>query len=251
VVVDSPGSPPEPSATPPERAPRTPVVREYVEALLIAVIFATFARTYVFQAFKIPSGSMERNLLIGDHILVDKFIYGPAASPLETALLPRRAVRRGDVVVFRFPQDPSRDFIKRAIGVPGDLVKIVDKHLYVNDLPVADDSYTYHSDATVYPRASTVGASHPRDNFGPVRVPAGSYFCLGDNRDNSHDSRFWGMVPESYLKGRACLIYWSFDDDGYEPQEWPGLRGKLRQLLRVARTFFTNTRWDRTLKIVR
>jgi signal peptidase I len=249
--LDSPGSPLDPPATAPARASRTPVVREYVEALLIAVIFATFARTYVFQAFKIPSGSMERNLLIGDHILVDKFIYGPVVSPLEAVLLPRRAVRRGDVVVFRFPQDPSRDFIKRAVGVPGDLIKVVDKHLYVNDRLVADASYTYHTDPVVYPRNSPLGASHPRDNFGPVRVPAGSYFCMGDNRDNSHDSRFWGMVPESYLKGRACIIYWSFDDDQEESQEWPGLAGKLRQVAHVARTFFTHTRWDRTLKIVR
>jgi signal peptidase I len=229
-----------------------PVVREYLEALLVAVIFATFARTFVFQAFKIPSGSMEKNLLIGDHILVDKFIYGPVRWDFERALLPNREVRRGDIVVFRFPQDPARDFIKRAIGIPGDVVKMVDKQLYVNDKPVADGTYTYHSDPTIYTRGPRGGFGLERDNFPATRIPAASYFCLGDNRDNSHDSRFWGMVPESYLKGRAFAVYWSFDDGGaIDSTVWPGLAGKLRQVGRVAATFLSHTRWERTFKIVR
>jgi signal peptidase I len=226
-----------------------PLAREYLEALLIAVIFATFARTYVFQAFKIPSGSMEQNLLIGDHILVNKFIYGATLSPVEQALLPIRGVRRGDVVVFRYPIDPSRDFIKRVVGLPGDVVKLVDKQLYVNDRRVADESYTCHTDPVVYPRGPFASAGH-RDNFGPLRIPGGSYFCLGDNRDNSHDSRFWGIVPESHLKGRAFLIYWSFDDEVSEMSEWPGLGGKLRQIGHVALNFFSHSRWDRTFRIV-
>jgi signal peptidase I len=236
-----------------ERAAR-PVFREYLEALLIAVIFATFARTFVFQAFKIPSGSMENNLLIGDHILVNKFIYGPAVSPLERALLPARGVRRGDIVVFRFPQDPSRDFIKRAVGIPGDTVQLVDKHLFINGRRVADESYTRHSD-----NGALTGSiyNHPRDNFGPVRVPAASYFCMGDNRDNSHDSRFWGMVPESYLKGRALLVYWSFaeqtDDlpEELEPKHGAGVSRLGRQVGNVLRNFLSATRWNRTFKIIR
>jgi signal peptidase I len=231
-----------------------PVLREYLEALVIAVIFATFARTFVFQAFKIPSGSMENNLLVGDHILVNKFIYGTALSPVERALLPAREVRRGDVVVFRFPQDPSRDFIKRAVGIPGDTVQLVDKHLFINGHRVADESYTRHSD-----NSSLTGSiySHPRDNFGPVRVPAASYFCMGDNRDNSHDSRFWGMVPASYLKGRALLVYWSFDDLTDEvPEGRAGMPGSgaarfSRQVGNVLRNFLSQTRWNRTFKIIR
>jgi signal peptidase I len=227
------------------------VAREYLEAFLIAVIFAVFARTYVVQAFKIPSGSMEQNLLIGDHILVNKFIYGPEPTALERALLPVRPVRRGDVVVFKFPDDPSRDFIKRCVGLPGDRVELRDKKLVINGEPVDDGGYTYHVD----PRVFSTSRYNPkdyrlRDNFGPYLVPDDSYFCLGDNRDRSNDSRFWGPVPAANVKGRAFLIYWSFESAG-EGEEWPGLAGKLRQLGRVAASFISKTRWNRTFRIVR
>lgn len=228
------------------------VGREYVEALLIAVIFATFARTYVVQAFKIPTGSMEENLLVGDHILVNKFVYGPAGSAVERWLLPSREVRRGDVVVFRFPEDPTRDFIKRCVGLPGDRIQIVDKVLYVNDQPVADDGYTLHLDTRTYPDSEFLHADYRyRDNFGPVRVPPDHLFFLGDNRDNSHDSRFWGVVPKELVKGRALLIYWSFasEPDG-EPSEGED-RGRLRRLAGVMLDFFGQTRWDRSFHVVR
>jgi signal peptidase I len=228
------------------------LAREYLEALLIAVIFATFARTYVVQAFKIPSGSMEQNLLIGDHILVNKFIYGPARFPFEKKLLPIRDVRRGDVVVFKFPQDPTRDFIKRCMGLPGDAVELVDKRLYLNGKEVHDSSYVYHTDDRVIPRAPVLAdAPHQRDNFGPETVPPGHYFCMGDNRDNSNDSRFWGEVPESFLKGRAFVIYWSFASEPGEAYEPASLGGKIRQLGTVALEFFTHTRWNRTFRVVR
>jgi signal peptidase I len=226
------------------------LAREYFEALLIAVVFATFARTYVVQAFKIPSGSMEKNLLVGDHILVNKFIYGPARWNWERRLLPLRDPRRGDVVVFKFPLDPSRDFIKRAVGLPGDRVKLVDKRLYLNGKRVEDDSFVWHSDPAVYERTSFFNSNRSRDNFGPYTVPPAAYFCLGDNRDNSRDSRFWGTVPESYLKGRALTVYWSYAGEP-EPLEWPGWKGKLRQLAGVTSNFFSKTRWERTFRIVR
>jgi signal peptidase I len=233
------------------------VFREYLEALLIAVIFATFARTYVVQAFKIPSGSMEQNLLIGDHILVNKFIYGPMLQPLESRLLPVRRVRRGDIVVFKFPKDPERDFIKRCVGLPGDTVEVVDKQLFINGQRVHDESYTYHSDDRIMPRSPLSGDPfrgdpfQNRDNFGPRVVPPAHYFCMGDNRDNSNDSRFWGEVPESYIKGRAFMIYWSFDTGENEIVDWPGLSGKMRQLAEVGLKFFARTRWNRTFRIVR
>lgn len=229
-----------------------PVVREYLEALLIAVIFATFARTYVVQAFKIPSGSMEQNLLIGDHILVNKFLYGPVMSPLERHLLPLRQIQRGDVVVFKFPQDPTRDFIKRCVGLPGDKIEVIDKQLFVNGKKVHDEGYTYHTDNATLPRTPLVNdIFHNRDNFGPRIVPPGSYFCMGDNRDNSNDSRFWGEVPEDNVKGRAFMIYWSFDTGENELPETPSLSGKLHQLGEVGAKFFARTRWNRTFRIVR
>jgi signal peptidase I len=226
------------------------LLREYLEALLIAVIFATFARTWIVQAFKIPSGSMEKNLLIGDHILVNKFIYGPTVLPLEEMLLPVRKVRRGDVVVFKYPEDASRDFIKRCMGLPGDTLKIIDKDLYINGQLVHDSAITYYADSESYPRDLTFHPRRVRDNFGPKTVPPGSYFCMGDNRDNSNDSRYWGPVPESYLKGRAFMVYWSFESDEVY-LEVPGYGDRMRQVGRVALNFFTRTRWDRTFRIVR
>jgi signal peptidase I len=226
------------------------LLREYLEALLIAVIFATFARTWIVQAFKIPSGSMEKNLLIGDHILVNKFIYGPTLSPLEEKLLPLRKVRHGDVVVFKYPEDPTRDFIKRCMGLPGDTIKMIGKDLYLNDRRVNDSSFTYYADAEPEPRDLFFRPRRTRETFGPKTVGPGSYFCMGDNRDNSNDSRYWGTVPESYLKGRAFLVYWSFASDD-EAVDWPGYAGKVRQLGRVALHFFTQTRWDRTFRVVR
>ncbi|HYH44757.1 MAG TPA: signal peptidase I [Thermoanaerobaculia bacterium] len=224
--------------------------REYLEALLIAVIFATFARTYLVQAFKIPSGSMEENLLIGDHILVNKFVYGPVSGPLERALLPQREIRHGDVVVFKFPKEPERDFIKRCVGLPGDTVEISDKVLYRNGQPVAEESYVFHFDDRVIPSSGLVSEDfRSRDQFGPMVVPAGHYFCLGDNRDNSNDSRVWGPVPESHVKGRALLVYWSRAGEvDLEPAD---STGRLRQLARSARRIFQETRWERTFKVVR
>jgi len=224
--------------------------REYLEALLIAVIFALFVRTFVFQPFKIPSGSMEETLLVGDHILVNKFVYGGTDNAVERWLLPVRDVRRGDVMVFKYPDDPSRDFIKRCVGLPGDEIEIVDKTLYVNGKEVDDASYTYHTDARVYSRSTYLPpAYNRRDNFGPYVVPAASYFCLGDNRDNSRDSRFWShtTVPAEYVKGRAVMVYWSFDA-GYAGQ---ASQSGLGRLAFVARNFLDRTRWERSFRIVR
>ena len=226
------------------------LLREYLEALLIAVIFATFARTWVIQAFKIPSGSMEKNLLIGDHILVNKFVYGPTLSPWEERLLPMRKVRRGDIVVFKFPDDPTRDFIKRCMGLPGDTLKIVDKDLFLNGRHVDDSKYTWYAESQSYPRELYFHPKRMRDNFGPKTVPPASYFCMGDNRDNSNDSRYWGTVPESYLKGRAFMIYWSVESDpDLGDSSTAGIQ--LRQLGRLALHFFSFTRWERTFHVVR
>lgn len=225
---------------------------EYLEAMLIAVIFATFARTFLVQPFKIPSSSMEQNLLVGDHILVNKFVYGPTSTPLERLLLPHRDIRRGDVVVFKFPLDPTRDYIKRCVALPGDEVRLESKELFLNDVPVDDSGYTYHVDTRVYPSSRFLGeADRYRDNFGPVRIEPEHYFCLGDNRDNSSDSRSWGQVPRQNVKGRALMIYWSFatseEADPSASVRWP----RWQRLSRVLSSFFAETRWERTFKLVR
>ena len=231
------------------------LLREYLEALLIAVIFATFARTFVVQAFKIPTASMERNLLVGDHILVNKFIYGSTVVTLERRLLPHREIRRGDVVVFKFPAEPTRDFIKRCVGLPGDEVRIEDKDLYLNGERVEDAAYTQHSDPRIYPSSRFLrDHNRYRDNFGPVTVERRRFFVLGDNRDNSNDSRAWGLVPRGHVKGRALMIYWSFEPQG-SPTDGEGTtsreRSRWRELFEVATHFFTETRWGRTFQIVR
>jgi len=228
-------------------------LRDNLEALLIALLFAFFARTFVVQAFKIPSGSMEQNLLIGDHILVNKFAYAPTASELERRLLPISGLERGDVVVFKFPEEPERDFIKRCIALPGDRIEIVDKQTFINGTALEEGGYVFFADHRVYSREKSrflADAYRLRDNFGPYTIPEGHYFFLGDNRDNSDDSRFWGTVPAGYVKGEAVLVYWSFDGDA-EPLEWRGFRAKFAQLTGVARGFLSQTRWERTLLPVR
>ena len=227
------------------------VGREYLEALLIAVIFATFARTYVVQAFKIPTGSMEQNLQIGDHILVNKFVYGTRFGLVEELLLPARSVRRGDVVVFKYPPEPSRDFIKRCVALSGDTIEIINKVVHVNGEPVIEDGYTFHADQRTYPNSVFLADEYrERDNFGPLEVPEGHLFFLGDNRDNSNDSRFWGPVPESHVKGRAFLVYWSFAPE-LEETEANGFLGRLRRMSQIVVGLFSKTRWDRSFQIVR
>ena len=187
--------------------------REYFESILVAVVLALFVRTFVFQAFKIPTGSMKPNLLVGDHLLVNKFIFAPAASGLERALLPMRQIRRGDIIVFKFPEEPDRDFIKRTIGLPGDTIELKNQTVIVNGQPLVEPYAHY-----LFPPADVTHTDgfDLRRKYGPVTVPEGHYFMMGDNRDDSQDSRFWGFLPQSYVKGRALFIYWSFDvpDDG-------------------------------------
>ena len=224
--------------------------REYYEAILVAVIFTLFARTFVAQAFKIPTGSMEDNLLVGDHLFVNKFIYAPHWSTPLHALMPYRDVRRGDVVVFKYPQDPERDVIKRAVAVGGDTVEVVDQHLIVDGKP-EHNPHVVHKDPQVYPDSQLLPASmRNRDHFGPFVVEPGFVFCMGDNRDNSYDSRFWGPEPRSYMKGRALFIYWSYEAQP-NAQEWHGWWNRITQLASVAVHFATRTRWARSFSIVR
>jgi signal peptidase I len=183
------------------------IFREYGEAILIAVILALFIRTFVVQAFKIPSGSMKPTLLVGDHILVNKFIYGIKIPFSDITLIPFKKPKRGDIVVFKFPEDPKKDFIKRVIAVEGEKIQIRNKKVYIDDKPI-DNPYGTFLDPHSIP-----GGAQPRDNLGPVTVPPDSFFVMGDNRDHSYDSRFWGCVKLSKLKGKAFIMYWSWDKE--------------------------------------
>lgn len=184
-------------------------LRENIEAILVAIVLALFIRTFVIQAFKIPSGSMKNTLLIGDHILVNKFIYGVKVPFLQTTIVPITNPKHEDIVVFKFPEDPSKDFIKRVIGVAGDVVEVRDKQVYVNSKLLNPD-FGIHTDSYIFP-----ASVQPRDNFGPVVVPSHSLFVMGDNRDQSYDSRFWGFVDLKAVKGKALIIYWSWDKDNF------------------------------------
>ncbi len=178
---------------------------EYARSIIIALVVALVIRTFVVQAFKIPSGSMEPTLEIGDHLLVNKFIYGIKIPFTSINLFPWKSPQRGDVIVFIYPQEPDKDFIKRVIGVGGDTVSIVNKKLYINGVEVPDPHAVYRENTIL------LGDVQKLDNFGPVTVPKGSLFVMGDNRDNSFDSRFWGFVPLEDVLGKAFTIYWSWN----------------------------------------
>ncbi len=235
----------------PASARRRPPFAElpaYAEAMLAAVLVALFFRTWVVEAFNIPSGSMEPGLLPGDHIVVDKFVYGASAGPWGR-LLPRRDPARGDIIVFRSPADPSRDLVKRFVGLPGETVGIAAKRLVVDGV-AREEPYAVHRDPDVLPKSPDVPKLlATRDHFGPLPLAPGHFLALGDNRDDSQDSRLFGPVLRSHLKGRAVIIYWSFDDDTAA-----GIRGRgavLRRLLDNALHFFERTRWGRTGRRVR
>ena len=210
---------------------RKSTAREYFESICVAVILALFVRTFVVQAFKIPTGSMENNLLIGDHLLVNKFVFAPTLSRAEGSFLPTDPIKRGDIIVFKYPEEPERDFIKRTIGLPGETVELRNKKVFINGKPI-DEPYVRF----LFPApgegsgADALPDFDVRVNYGPVTVPDGHYFMMGDNRDNSQDSRYWGFMPREYVKGKALFVYFSFGEAG------SGLAGLLG-----------NVRWTRIL----
>ena len=197
--------------------------REYVESLIIAAIIAFFVRSFVIQAFKIPSSSMEPTLLIGDHLLVNRLSYVMKIPFTDKVIFSLGDPKKNDVIVFRYPVEPDKDFIKRVIATPGDTIEIRDKVIFVNGKRI-DDKWGFYSDLLIVP-----GNINPRDNFGPFKVPKDSYFVMGDNRDRSLDSRFWGIVPKDHLVGRALILYFSWNgksDDLLDYIRWTRI-GKL------------------------
>jgi signal peptidase I len=228
------------TGAPPAAARRTQP-RELLDAVLVAVVLALFVRTFLIQAFVVPTPSMEKTVLAGDHVVVNKFLFAPNAIGALDRLLPRRPVRRGDLIVFKFPEDPRRDFVKRAVALEGDAVEIRSKQVFVNGR--LETGSAFHSETRVWPDDPELPEGlRRRDQVPLLAVPPGTYFALGDNRDNSYDSRFWGPVPAANLKGRPLFVYWSYPPDG-------ALRGA--GAIGWISSFFQDTRWSRTLLPVR
>ena len=231
--------------------------RDFIHEWSLNILILLFGTTTLVQAFIVPTGSMESTVLIGDHLLVDKLSYAPAG-PISKYLLPYTEPKRGDVIVFRYPMNIRQNFVKRVIGVPGDHIHIVDKVVYVNGKPLTEP-YTQHIDQNVEPYRD----NFPSQPYGPVVdraqqmlaanvtngelvVPADNYFAMGDNRENSLDSRYWGFVPRENIIGKPLVIFWSYDAP---TEEWAGDSGS--HYLDLAKNFFVKTRWNRTLKLVR
>lgn len=224
----------------------------------VTIILLLFGTTTLVQAFVIPTGSMKESLLIGDHLLVDKLAYAPAGS-FGQNILPYQEVRRGDIIVFRYPRDLSQTYVKRAVGVPGDRISIVNKKLFINGDPV-EEPYVSHStsyveeyrdnfpampDGRVYQRGRMMLENHVIGN--EVIVPLGQYFAMGDNRDSSDDSRFWGFVPRENIIGKPLIIYWSYDAPTHRLQDSGISAAHVKDLVL---NFFSKTRWDRTFNLI-
>jgi signal peptidase I len=221
------------------------VVREYFELIAETAVFVFFVMTFVVQAFQIPTGSMEPTLLVGDFLLVNKLAYTRPVLPLEGAILPHKVMARKDIVVFKWPKDLTKDFVKRVIALEGEKVEIKDKQVFINDKPI-DEPYKVHSDSQVFAKNDTYHYDDViRDNYGPVIVPTGHCFVMGDNRDNSADSRYWGFLPLNYIKGKPWVIYFSY---GAERDAWQktSLKARLKKIV----SFIPKARWGRFLKVI-
>jgi len=198
-----------------QEKPKKSQLRDWTEALIVAAILALIIRSFIVQAFKIPSGSMEDTLLIGDHLLVSKFVYGTDLPFVDGPILKLRDPERGDIIVFEFPEDRDksyfkrRDFIKRVVGLPGETIEIRQKNVYI-------DGERYRTEQAVYKDSDLTPG--PRDNMRAIKIPADSFFVMGDNRDRSYDSRFWQFVDRSEIKGLAFIKYWSWDNENFLPR---------------------------------
>jgi signal peptidase I len=232
------------------------------QSLLGTIVIAIFVITFIVQAFQIPSESMENTLLIGDYLLVDKLHYG---GKLASSVIPYKPVGRGDIIVFHYPVHPSQHFVKRVIGVPGDRIRLIHRRVYINGVPLQEPYVQYRSFQPdtyrdEFPRvdlpvpgleASWWLEMHKLVEDGQLIVPEGHYFVLGDNRDQSLDSRYWGFVPRENIIGRPLLIYWSLRSSEQDMPESPQISDKLFHFAYAVTHVFQLTRWDRTLRVVK
>ena len=229
-----------------EKKPREKsLVREYFELIAETAVFVFFVMTFVVQAFQIPTGSMEPTLLIGDFLLVNKLVYSAPPTALERTILPRRDIRRQDIVVFKYPKELNKDFVKRVIALEGEKIEVKDKQVFINDQPLAE-SYKVHNDTQVFTKDGYYHYDDAiRDNFGPVVVPPGHCFVMGDNRDNSMDSRYWSFLPLGYIKGKPWVIYFSYraERDAYT-------KTSFGERVKKFASFLPKARWGRMLRVI-
>ena len=230
--------------------------RDFVSEWTVTILILLFGTTTLMQAFVVPTSSMESTVMVGDHMIVDKLAYAPGGA-VSKYLLPYREVKRGDIIVFRWPPDPRQNYVKRVMAVPGDRIRIADKQVYLNGQKL-EEPYVQH----IYPATEPYRDNFPAEPFGPVDqrglamlaehvvngeivVPPDNYFAMGDNRDNSLDSRYWGFVPRENIVGKPFVIFWSYDAATEDLVDFT-----LRHFIDLAQNFFTKTRWERTLKLV-
>ena len=230
-------------------ARKAPGIRKLVQEWAVTLLLFLFVTTTMVQAYVVPTGSMENNILIGDHMLVDKVGFENGGNNWSSYVLPRREVKRGDIVAFLYPEDVRQTFVKRVIGVPGDRIRLANKQVIRNGQEL-DEPYARHSSSSIddyrdnFPTAAALDRFAGRVEGGEVSVPPDMLFVLGDNRDNSLDSRYWGFVPLDYVVGKPLVIYWSYDTPTRDLATW-----NLAHLEDVALHFFTKTRWNRTLTV--
>ncbi|MCI0420661.1 MAG: signal peptidase I [Acidobacteria bacterium] len=232
------------------QAARKSAAREWLESLVFSLIFVFFFTNFIAQATQVPTESMKPTILVGDHFFLDKFAFPANYPQFVSKVLPAREIDRGDIVAFKSPGDPKVPFIKRVIGLPGETLEIRDKTVYINGKEL-EESYKHFIDPNVYERGSGIPSDYiVRDNFGPKVIPPNSYFMMGDNRDNSNDSRYWGVVDGKSVIGKPLFIYWSYDAPPYDPRSKSVLE-HAQDYLSVAINFFSKTRWGRTGKVLR
>ena len=228
---------------------RKSAAREWLESLVFSLIFVFFFTNFIAQATQVPTESMKPTILVGDHFFLDKFAFPANYPEFMNKVLPTRGIHRGDIVAFKSPGDPKVPFIKRVVGLPGETLEIRDKTVYINGKEL-EESYKHFIDPNIYLRSSGIPSDYiARDNFGPKVIPLNSYFMMGDNRDNSNDSRFWGVVDGKMVIGKPLFIYWSYDAPPYDPRSKSVLE-HAQGYLSVALNFFSKTRWGRTGKVL-
>jgi signal peptidase I len=222
------------------------VFREYFELIAETAIFVFFVMTFVVQASQVPTGSMENTMLVGDFLLVNKMAYADSKTGLEKLILPQKKIDRHDIVVFKSLEEPGKDLVKRVIGLPGDRLEIKKKQVYINDEPIPE-GFKLHKDSQVYEKNGYYRYDDSiRDNFGPVEIPPGQFFMMGDNRDESYDSRYWGFLPSDYIKGRPWVIYFSYD-----AEENTHLKTSVRDRLERFVQYIPRARWGRILHVIK